>query len=478
VKRTLVVCVILLSALGASAGTITSISPSSVKVNSGEHFLTIYGSGLGNVVVLDGPAGHFEVNTTATFSGSVAAWVPLEVVGKSGYYNVFVRGGTGDSNVVTFQVQGFRVWPFVIIVPEVIWAQPLTREGAYVKYEVVHFGGEDPNPKISCSPASGEFFKTGRTTVNCDAVNAYGEKASATFAVVVQDTVAPNLYVPREPIVVKAQSRDGAVVEFDAKAYDDLYGDLVPECTPRSGSLFPIGVTTVTCSATDPDLNIGYGTFDVEVLGEVKWYPLELTLPDSIYVEARSPEGEYIDYKVESSGEKPEVNCLPKSGSLFSIGTTVVVCDAIDMWGMRGHGEFLVTVIDPEPPFIEKLYATPDVLKADGLMHPVEITVGATDKFDPRPTCEIFAVTSNQRIDRGDLDKDPVDQYNITGPLTVDLRGSYTRTDRAYDVWVGCTDFYGNHITGSARVVVPAGSFGSSTSEPAKTPKKRRGPKD
>ena len=132
VKRTLVVCVFLLFALGASAGTITSISPSSVKVNSGEHFLTIYGSGLGNVVVFDGPAGHFEVNTTASFVGSVAAWVPLEIVGRSGYYNVFVRGGTGDSNVVTFQVQGFKFWPFVIIVPEVLWVQPLNREGAYV----------------------------------------------------------------------------------------------------------------------------------------------------------------------------------------------------------------------------------------------------------------------------------------------------------------------------------------------------------
>lgn len=473
-KRTLAVCIVFLCAVSASAGTITSISPTSVKVNSGEQFLTIYGSGLGTVVVFDGPAGHFEVTTNANFTTHVATWVPLEIMRKSGYYNVFVRGGTGDSNVVVFEVQGFKFWPFVIIAPDVLWVQPLNREGAYVKYEVFPYGGEDPNPRIDCFPVSGEFFKMGRTIVNCNGVNAYGEKAQASFAVVVQDTVAPTVYVPREPIIVSAPTRDGAYVQFDAKAYDDLYGDILPECTPRSGSLFPIGKTTVTCTATDLDLNIGYGTFIVDVRGEVKWYPLTLSVPQSISVTARTPEGANVDYKVSSDGELPEITCYPKSGAMFPIGTTTVVCDAIDRYGMRGHAEFPVHVVDPKGPFIEKLYATPDVIPADGRMHPIQVVVSAVDEFDPLPVCSIYSVTSTQRIDHGDLDKDQSDQYLITGDLTVDLRGAYSRTDRAYDIWVGCQDYFGNRTVASTRVVVP---YGSGSTAPSPTGTKRKGPR-
>ena len=64
-KRSLLAVVLGLFAVSATAGTITSISPSMVKVNSGEHFLSIYGTGLGNVVVFQGPAGTLERNTSA-----------------------------------------------------------------------------------------------------------------------------------------------------------------------------------------------------------------------------------------------------------------------------------------------------------------------------------------------------------------------------------------------------------------------------
>jgi hypothetical protein len=53
-------------ALGVEAQTITSISPSSVQVNSGELFITVNGTNLGNRLVFDGPAGHHERNVSAT----------------------------------------------------------------------------------------------------------------------------------------------------------------------------------------------------------------------------------------------------------------------------------------------------------------------------------------------------------------------------------------------------------------------------
>ncbi len=200
VKRTflfslcLVVC-----AVTASAGTITSIDPSMVKVNSGEHFVTIYGSGLGSTIVFDGPAGHFELAANAQFTGSVHFWVPGQIIAKSGFYSVYVRGGTGDSNVVQFEVRGVKFFPFVIIVSDLVHFQPSSREGGYAKYDIITAGGEvfDPSPKIDCFPQSGSYFKMGNTSVRCTAVNSIGEKAEASFTLSMKDVVGPIVDVPR-----------------------------------------------------------------------------------------------------------------------------------------------------------------------------------------------------------------------------------------------------------------------------------------
>ncbi len=476
-KSTLVVLVLVLCAFSASAGTITSISPATVKVNSGEHFVTIYGSGLGSQVVFDGPAGHFELNANGTYTGNVVFWVPASIVQSSGVYSVYVRGGTGDSNSVNFTVQGFKFFPLVILTPEILRIQAKSREGAFVKYEVMPLGGEDPFPTVECFPFSGEFFKMGSTTVDCTASNRYGEKANASFEVLVADSIGPEIYLPEEPIRVKAESREGAKVEYDVKAFDEIWGDVIPECLPRSGDMFPVGVTNVMCVANDFDGNTTTDSFPVEVIGEREYY--ELTLyADNIRVEARSPEGEKIEWKVLVEGtedREPTVNCSHENGSMFPIGVTTVECDALDAWGMRGRTSFTIDVADPKAPHIEKAYASPDILRtADGRMYPIEIGLDVFDDFDPKPFCHVFAVTSNQTISTGDLDQEKDGDWSITGDLTVELRAEYTKYDRYYDVWVSCSDFYGNALASTARVVVPAGSGQSETPSPKRRSSGRR----
>jgi len=469
---------LLLCAVPAFAGTISSISPASIKVNSGEHFITVNGSGLGSVIVFDGPAGHFELNANAQFTGSVHFWIPLQIVAKSGTYSVFVRGGTGDSNAVNFTVQGFKFFPFVILVPDVLRFQPFDRSGGTAKYDVMAFGGEfsDPSPRIDCSPASGEWFKMGNTRVTCSATNSGGEKAYAEFTVAMLDSVGPKIDVPRELIQVKATSREGANVSYDVKAYDDIWGDASAECLPRSGDNFPIGVTVVQCNATDFDGNVGTAGFPIEVLGDEKWYALKLEIPGTISVNARSPEGEKVEWSVKVTGTKdtaPSVSCLPKQGSLFPIGTTSVRCDAIDYNGMRGSAEFAVEVRDADAPKFDKLEASPYNLPSDGRIYNIEVAAVAYDDLDPRPFCSIFNVTSNQNIHLGDADSEKDYDWLITGDLTLKLRAETSRGDRYYDVWVGCSDFYGNRVNSSTRVVVSS-SFGQS--EPVTGGKRRQRP--
>ena len=84
------------------------------------------------------------------------------------------------------------------------------------------------------------------------------------------DNVPPVLTLPSN-ITTPATSIAGAVVTFNATANDFVDGSITPTCTSSptsnlsSGSTFPIGTTTIECSATDAHTNTGSGSFTVTV---------------------------------------------------------------------------------------------------------------------------------------------------------------------------------------------------------------------
>ncbi|MEV6165375.1 VWA domain-containing protein [Streptomyces sp. NPDC052052] len=80
----------------------------------------------------------------------------------------------------------------------------------------------------------------------------------------VNDIEAPVVTV--DDLTVRAKGKGGARVSYGATAEDATDGTLPVTCTPPSGSLFPVGITTVTCSATDSAGNTGRDTAQIEVL--------------------------------------------------------------------------------------------------------------------------------------------------------------------------------------------------------------------
>ncbi|MFD9606481.1 VWA domain-containing protein [Streptomyces sp. NPDC059970] len=80
----------------------------------------------------------------------------------------------------------------------------------------------------------------------------------------VNDIDAPVVTV--DDLTVRAKDKKGARVTYGATAQDATDGALPVTCTPASGSLFPVGSTTVTCSATDSAGNTGTDTAQIEVL--------------------------------------------------------------------------------------------------------------------------------------------------------------------------------------------------------------------
>lgn len=80
------------------------------------------------------------------------------------------------------------------------------------------------------------------------------------------DTVTPVLTVGGDLVVKAPAGASGATVSWPAPtATDDSDPSPAVACTPASGSVFALGATTVTCTATDASGNATHGTFTVTV---------------------------------------------------------------------------------------------------------------------------------------------------------------------------------------------------------------------
>lgn len=122
----------------------------------------------------------------------------------------------------------------------------------------------DPHPAVSADHVSGEMFPVGTTTVTVTATDASANASTTTFQITVTDTTAPTLTLPTQ-VTVDATSAGGAVVTYGTSAVDIVSGGLAVTCTPPSGHMFPIGTSTVSCTAVDGAGNSVGGSFEVLV---------------------------------------------------------------------------------------------------------------------------------------------------------------------------------------------------------------------
>jgi Ca2+-binding RTX toxin-like protein len=157
------------------------------------------------------------------------------------------------------------ITPPVLTVPGTITEEAASPNGAVVTFEVTAQDDVDGSVPVTCTPASGSTFPIGETIVNCEATDAAGNTATASFMIIVQDTTAPVITVPGT-ITEEAASPNGAVVTFEVTAQDDVDGSVPVTCTPASGSTFPIGETIVECTATDAAGNTATASFTVTVI--------------------------------------------------------------------------------------------------------------------------------------------------------------------------------------------------------------------
>jgi large repetitive protein len=256
--------------------------------------------------------------------------------------------------------------------PAPIITDATSPQGTTINYTVT---ATDPNASadqitINCTPASGSVFPVGTTTVNCTAQDPAGNVSTGSFTIQIAelDTTPPTLQLPAT-ITASATSPQGATVTYNVTATDpeNAANEITINCTPASGSVFPIGTTTVNCTAQDPAGNVSTGSFEVVVQNVTA---PTLQLPSTITIDATNPQGATVNYAVTATDptDTPDqimINCTPLSGSVFPIGATTVTCNAQDPAGNASTGNFQVVVQDVTPP---------------SLQMPVQITADATDQ--------------------------------------------------------------------------------------------------
>jgi hypothetical protein len=111
----------------------------------------------------------------------------------------------------------------------------------------------------------GEPYRIGVTTIVWTAIDRSFNASTASQTITVRDGEGPSLTVPAD-FAVDATMPAGAVVSFVTSAVDNV-GVTGVSCTPQSGSIFPLGVTSVRCTAGDAAGNLTRKTFLVTVQG-------------------------------------------------------------------------------------------------------------------------------------------------------------------------------------------------------------------
>ena len=206
-----------------------------------------------------------------------------------------------------------------------------------------------PGETLSCNPPSGTAFPLGTTTVTCTATDTSNNTTSKSFLVTVNDTEPPSITVPANITKSNDPGLASAVATYTPTVSDNAPG-VTAACSPPSGTAFPLGTTTVNCTATDGAGNTASKSFQVTVNDTE---PPSITVPADI-TKSTDPglATAVVTYAPTAADNAPgvTVSCLPPSGTAFAIGTTTVNCTATDGSGNTASGSFLVTVVDTEPP--------------------------------------------------------------------------------------------------------------------------------
>lgn len=234
------------------------------------------GTASGTFTIEVPPTATVSYDTTALTNGNVTATMtpgkPVTVTNNggsdsytftdNGSFTFEFEDGAGGTGSVTATVSNIDKTAPVITAPG---DQTFEATGVQTAPVLTAATATDNNgtPSITHTPTS---FPLGTTAVTWTASDSVGNQSTATSHVTITDTTAPAITGTPSDITAEATSATGATVTFTPPTASDLVdGSVVVSCDKASGDTFPLGDTTVTCTAEDVAHNITSTHFTVTV---------------------------------------------------------------------------------------------------------------------------------------------------------------------------------------------------------------------
>jgi T5SS/PEP-CTERM-associated repeat protein len=202
---------------------------------------------------------------------------------------------------------------------------------------------------VNSSPPSGSFFPKGTNTVSCTSASG----TNCTFTITVLDTVLPAIMCPANIVTNVPLAQTNAVVNYSAPAVTDNCGVATTNSSPASGSLFPLGTTTVTCTATDTAGNTNTCSFTVTV-AHTNAPPVaqcrNVTTNADASCQAAVAAAAVDNGSFDSDGTITNLTLNPPGP--YAKGTNAVTFTVVDNLGASNSCAATIVVLDTTPPGI------------------------------------------------------------------------------------------------------------------------------
>jgi gliding motility-associated-like protein len=210
--------------------------------------------------------------------------------------------------------------------------------------------------QIITSHNPNDTFNIGTTPVSYIAIDAAGNVGSCSFLITVQDNTPPAIVCPVDiSIGTDAGLCTGTATWNSIPITDNC--DLFPtvSCDFNSGDSFPIGTTTVTCTASDISGNTNICTFNVTVTDSEP--PMVSGCPPNLTINTDQNTCQAIFSWTEpvftdACSNPVSVSSTHSPGDTFQVGTTTIFYIGIDASGNSTTCSFDITVVDNQAPVI------------------------------------------------------------------------------------------------------------------------------
>ncbi|MEC9475667.1 MAG: HYR domain-containing protein [Planctomycetota bacterium] len=210
--------------------------------------------------------------------------------------------------------------------------------------------------ELSADVVNGSAFDIGNTIVTYTATDPAGNTNTDSFTVTVLDQEQPA--ITGLPELVQVDSTPGScsgVANWIEPEANDCSGILSLDWSHASGTIFPVGNTEVTYTATDGIGNVSTASFTVQVDDAESPMIHDLSADINLIAEAGLC-GATASWDEPTSSDNCQDLGLSSnilSGSFFDVGTTTVTYSVSDTTGNLTEESFLVIVHDTQNPVIE-----------------------------------------------------------------------------------------------------------------------------